>query len=62
MSDAKQMNASAASDRGVLDMKSGGEYQQFTCTGPTGRSAKVPAGESPMKAMIDGPFGGKKPA
>jgi hypothetical protein len=39
----------------------GPEYQQETNMGPMGRDCKPKEGENPMKSMMDGPFGGKKP-
>lgn len=52
----------SATDAMTLLAKKGSEYDQKTETGPMGRSVKLAAGEAPKGAMIDGPFGGKKPA
>ncbi len=43
------------------EVKGGPEYTQASQT-ETGRKVPLKKGENPKGAMVDGPFGGKRPA
>lgn len=45
----------------LMGLKGGPEYSQASQT-ETGRKVPLKKGEAPKSAMVDGPFGGKRPA